>query len=128
MCLMAKSASLPLRLLFLESALEPARPWMHQAPRFLPLLHRMEERAGEEVRFYWFPLSSVLPTRSSRGEDGELDAALPAGAAGAVALPPRTGPEGVKSFARDFFFNPPSFLFLIFQVFKVSIKADQNHE
>ena len=31
---------------------------------------------GEEVRFYWFPLSSVLPTRSSRGEDGELDAAL----------------------------------------------------
>src|SRR5260370_32220824 len=31
---------------------------------------------GEEVRFYWFPLSSVLPPRSSRGEDGELDAAL----------------------------------------------------
>src|SRR5258708_31632163 len=30
---------------------------------------------GEEVRFYWFPLSSVLPPRSSRGEDGELDAA-----------------------------------------------------
>ncbi len=28
------------------------------------------------MRFYWFPLSSVLPTRSSRGEDGELDAAL----------------------------------------------------
>ncbi len=31
---------------------------------------------GEEGRFYWFPLSSVLPTRSSRGEDGELDAAV----------------------------------------------------
>jgi hypothetical protein len=31
---------------------------------------------GEEVRCYWFPLSSVLPTRSSRGEDGELDPAL----------------------------------------------------
>src|SRR5258708_18061013 len=33
------------------------------------------EGRGEEVRFYWFPLSSVLPPRSSRGEDGELDAA-----------------------------------------------------
>src|SRR5260370_30871263 len=31
---------------------------------------------GEEARFYWFPLSSVLPPRSSRGEDGGLDAAL----------------------------------------------------
>ncbi len=30
---------------------------------------------GAEGRFYWFPLL-VLPTRSSRGEDGELDAAL----------------------------------------------------
>jgi len=31
---------------------------------------------GEEVRFYWLPLSSVLSPRSSRGEDGELDATL----------------------------------------------------
>src|SRR5258708_23684837 len=30
---------------------------------------------GEEVRFYWSPLSSALPPGSSRGEDGELDAA-----------------------------------------------------
>src|SRR6266436_1702614 len=59
----------------------PARAGLHQAPRFLPLLHRMEERAGEEARFYWFRLSSVLPPRSSRGEDGELDAALPPAAA-----------------------------------------------
>src|SRR6266852_9499207 len=27
---------------------------LHQAPRFLPLPHRMEERAGEGG-FYWFP-------------------------------------------------------------------------
>ncbi len=50
------------------------RAGLHQAPRLLPLLHRMEER--EEVRFHRFPLSSVLAPRSSRGEDGELDAAL----------------------------------------------------
>src|SRR5713226_3588106 len=31
---------------------------------------------GEEVRFYWFPLSSVLSPLVPRGEDGELDAAL----------------------------------------------------
>ncbi len=34
------------------------------------------EGRGEEVRFYWLPLLGPLPTRSSRGEDGELDAAL----------------------------------------------------
>jgi hypothetical protein len=28
----------------------------------------MEERAGEEVRFYWFPLSSVLSPLVPRGE------------------------------------------------------------
>src|SRR5258708_5849317 len=43
----------------------------HQAPGFLPRLHRMERR-GVSIGFP----SSVLPPRSSRGEDGELDAAL----------------------------------------------------
>src|SRR5260221_14177534 len=44
---------------------------------FLPLLHRMEERAGERrCVFIGFP-----SPRSSRGEDGELNAApgLPRG-------------------------------------------------
>src|SRR5713101_4478784 len=36
-------------------------PGLHQAPRFLPLLHRMEERGwGEEVCFYRFPLPMNL--------------------------------------------------------------------
>src|SRR6266478_7666074 len=45
--------------------------------KLLPLLHRMEERAGERrCVFIGFPLLGPLPPRSSRGEDGELDAAL----------------------------------------------------
>src|SRR5712692_6421603 len=52
---------------------------LHQAPRFLPLLHRMEERVGRGGAFLLVsPLLGPLPTRSSRGEDGELDAALAA--------------------------------------------------
>src|SRR6266852_1647495 len=41
---------------------------LHPAPGLLPRLHRMEERAGEEGRFYWFPLSSVLSPLVPRGE------------------------------------------------------------
>src|SRR6266567_6611218 len=51
-------------------------PGLHQAPGFLPLLHLMEERAGERrCVLLVSPLLGPLPTRSSRGEDGELDAA-----------------------------------------------------
>src|SRR2546428_3957994 len=47
----------------------PPGPVLHQTPRFLPLLHRMEEKGwGEEVRFYWFPLSSVLSPLVPHGE------------------------------------------------------------
>ena len=46
-------------------------------PNELPLLHRMEERAGERRRFglsrNWIPLSSILsPLRPSRGEEENL--------------------------------------------------------
>src|SRR6266852_1403489 len=91
----------------------PAGAGLHQAPRFLLLLHRMGERAGERrCVFIGFP-SSILPPRSSRGEDGELDAALPAGATETVALPQGTGPEGFNSFARNFLDNPHSFVLWI---------------
>jgi hypothetical protein len=46
----------------------------------------MEERAGERRRvFIGFPFPQSLPTRSSQGEDGELDAAPPAPVAVRVA-------------------------------------------
>ena len=46
----------------------PRGPGLHQASGFLFLLHRMEEGWGEEARFYWFPLSSVLSPLVPRGE------------------------------------------------------------
>ena len=43
----------------------------HRAARFLPLLHEMEERAGERRRVLIgnSPLLDPLPARSSRGEE-----------------------------------------------------------
>src|SRR6266849_5120009 len=49
---------------------------LHQAPRFLPLPHRMGERAGERRSvFIGFPSPRSSP-HSFLTEDGELDAAL----------------------------------------------------
>jgi hypothetical protein len=42
-----------------ESGLERS-PELHQAPRFLPLFHRREERVGERRSVFVVPLSSVL--------------------------------------------------------------------
>jgi len=48
----------------------------------------MEERAGERrCVFIGSPLLGPLPTRSSRGEDGELDAALGPGNSEGLAEP-----------------------------------------
>src|SRR5437899_370098 len=68
----------------------PFAAGLRQAPGFLPLLHRMEERVGRGGAFLLgSPLLGPLPTRSSRGEDGELDAALPFAAVGGDAACPR---------------------------------------
>src|SRR5258706_647236 len=57
-----------------------AQTRLHRAPEFFPLLYPMEERAGERrsvlIGKWAAPLLGPLPTRSSRGEEGELDAAI----------------------------------------------------
>src|SRR5260370_29106748 len=50
-----------------ELTLVAGQPGLHQAPRFLPLLHRMEEMGGER-RCVFIPLSSVLSPLVPRGE------------------------------------------------------------